>query len=218
MTVINPGGGGTALTQGTLAGRAAPSVAGSLYYATDVGQMFVTNAAGNAWQTVGAMLFGTAGARPAAGAGNANTVYFATDSNEVTFSDGAAWHNVKQIWGGSFAIGAGLGLGVGAWTIDSNTNLNSTQGGAFVDSKGGFRGGEAANAKQGTIGAMTAGAVTVANTSVTANSRIFPMRGPGGTNPGAWSVSAITAATSFAVVSTNAADTGTGWYEIFEPG
>ena len=217
MTVTNPGGsGGATLTQGTLAGRAAPSVAGALYYATDVGQIFVTNAAGNAWQTVGAMLFGTAAARPAAGAGNANTVYFATDSNEVTFSDGAAWHNIKSIWGGSFAIGAGLALGTGAWTIDSSTNLNSIQGGASVDAKGGFKGGEAANAKQGVTAAMAAGVVTTANTGITANSRILYAQQSGALTGFVTCTRVV--GTSFTLTSSVNTDTAAFAYEIFEPG
>lgn len=77
---------------------------------------------------------------------------------------------------------------------------------------------EGSNAKQGVSGAMVAGTVTVANTSVTASSRIFVTRAPGGTNPGAVYVSTITAGTSFVITSTNAADTGTAFYEIFEPG
>ncbi len=81
---------------------------------------------------------------------------------------------------------------------------------------GGFRAAEGGNAKQGT-GVLVAGTVTIANTSVTANSRIFlTTQTPGGT-PGALYVSARTAGTSFNVTSTNGADTSTFAYEIFEP-
>lgn len=77
---------------------------------------------------------------------------------------------------------------------------------------------EGSNAKQGISSAMTTGAVTVANTSITASSRIILTRQEGGTNPGAVYVSARSVGTSFAITSTNAADTGTVAYQIFEPG
>lgn len=115
---------------------------------------------------------------------------------------------------------------VNTGTITS-TNTISTSALAGITANGGFdvnfagvglRVAEGSNAKQGTTGAMTAGAITVADTSVTANSRIFVCRSAGGTNPGAWYVSAQTVGTSFVATSTNAADTGNGVFEIFEPG
>lgn len=76
---------------------------------------------------------------------------------------------------------------------------------------------EGANAKQGTA-VLVAGTVTVANTSVTANSRIvLTTQTPGGT-AGFLVVSARTPGTSFTILSSNAADTSTVAYEIFEPG
>jgi hypothetical protein len=73
------------------------------------------------------------------------------------------------------------------------------------------------NGKQGTA-TLTAGAVTVANTAVTANSRIFlTIQSPGGT-VGSLYVNARTAGTSFTVHSTSSTDTSTFAYEIFEPG
>lgn len=76
---------------------------------------------------------------------------------------------------------------------------------------------EGANAKQGLTGAMVAGTLLVANTSVTANSRIQLTRQAGGANAGAVFESARVAGTSFTVSSTNAADTGQVAFEIFEP-
>jgi hypothetical protein len=77
---------------------------------------------------------------------------------------------------------------------------------------------EGANAKQGTAVANGTTAVAVPNTSVTANSRIFlGCATPGGT-PGALYVSSVTPGTGFSFKSTNAADTSTIAYEIFEPG
>lgn len=76
---------------------------------------------------------------------------------------------------------------------------------------------EGSNCKQGTA-ALVAGTVTVANTSVTANSRILlTTQTPGGT-AGFLVVSARVAGTSFTILSSNAADTSTVAYEIFEPG
>jgi hypothetical protein len=208
MTVINPGGGG---------GTATPAFA-----------------------------FGTAAARPAAGAGNAKTGYYATDTGEVTFSDGAAWNTIQGTSAAAFSVmsvhgalqAAGNVVG-GNYAVFNSNGGNAVamasaggltfgqSGSGFLSSNGdidvgttgkGLRVAEGANGKQGTTGAMTAGAVTVANTSITANSRILVCRSAGGTNPGAWYVSAQTAGTSFVVTSTNAADTGNGVFQIFEPG
>jgi hypothetical protein len=77
---------------------------------------------------------------------------------------------------------------------------------------------EGSNAKQGVTAAMTAGKLTVANTSVTAESRIILTRQETGTNPGAVFLTERKAGVSFKIESTNAADTGTVAYQIFEPG
>jgi hypothetical protein len=75
---------------------------------------------------------------------------------------------------------------------------------------------EGTNAKQGTA-TLAAGTVTVANTSVTANSRIFLTAQTSGAAPGALRVSARTAGTSFTITSTSATDTSVVAYQIFEP-
>jgi hypothetical protein len=75
---------------------------------------------------------------------------------------------------------------------------------------------EGANCKQG-VATLVAGTVTVANTAVTANSRILlTVNTPGGT-VGSPYVSARVPGTSFTITSTSAADTSTVAYEIFEP-
>ena len=81
---------------------------------------------------------------------------------------------------------------------------------------GGFRVKEGSNAKQGTA-TLVAGTVTVANTSVTANSRIFLTSQADGGTPGFLRVSARVAATSFTITSSNGADTSTVAYLIMEP-
>lgn len=230
--MITGGGGGSSGTipaaqQGTLAARPAPSVPGLLYYATDTAQTFVTNAAGNAWQNTGSVQFGTAAGRPAAGATNADTVYYATDTGEATFSNGASWSAIASTSATTFAgtnVTASNAFGFGSLSAGflallSTNEIEVGSADLNVETVGrGMRVKEGSNAKQGPTGSMTAGSVTVANTSVTANSRIFVCRGAGGTNPGAWYVSAQTAGTSFVVTSTNAADTGNGVFQIFEPG
>lgn len=87
-----------------------------------------------------------------------------------------------------------------------------------IDSAGrGLRVAEGSNAKQGTA-TLAAGTVTVANTSVTANSRIFLTAQNSGAAPGALRVSARTAGTSFTITSTSGTDTSLVAWEIFEPG
>lgn len=75
---------------------------------------------------------------------------------------------------------------------------------------------EGSNCKQGTA-TLVAGAVTVSNTSVTANSRIFLTSQADGGTPGFLRVSARVAATSFTITSSNGADTSTVAYLIMEP-
>lgn len=79
----------------------------------------------------------------------------------------------------------------------------------------GLRVAEGANCKQG-VATLVAGTVTVANTSVTANSRIF-LTAQDDSSTGALRVSARTAGTSFTITSSNAGDSGVVAYEIFEP-
>jgi hypothetical protein len=75
---------------------------------------------------------------------------------------------------------------------------------------------ETANMAQG-VATLAAGTVTVANTSVTATSRIhLTVQTPGGT-VGSPYVSARTAGTSFTITSTSGTDTSTVAYLICEP-
>jgi hypothetical protein len=76
---------------------------------------------------------------------------------------------------------------------------------------------EGANAKQGTF-TLTGGTTqVVANTAVTANSRIFLTAQVVGGTPGIIGVNSRSAGTSFTVFCV-ATDTSTYAYEIFEPG
>lgn len=80
----------------------------------------------------------------------------------------------------------------------------------------GYRTAEGSNAKQG-VATLVAGTVTVANTAITANSRIFLTSQVDGGTPGFVRVASRIAGTSFTITSSNAADTSTIAYEIFEP-
>lgn len=76
---------------------------------------------------------------------------------------------------------------------------------------------EGSNAKQGTA-TLAAGTVTVANTNITASSRIFLANiSPGGT-AGFLVVSAISPGASFTILSSSSIDTSVIAYQIFEPG
>lgn len=85
----------------------------------------------------------------------------------------------------------------------------------YVAAQGGFRVTEGSNTKQG-VATLAAGTVTVSNTSITANSRVF-LTAQDNNSTGSLRVSARTAGTSFTITSSNSADSGVVAYEIFEP-
>ena len=89
----------------------------------------------------------------------------------------------------------GAGTGTGTAKIGGDYPIAQ-----FNRASGVLRNHEGANQKQG-VATLVAGTVTVANTSVTATSRILTTRQPGGANPGAAGVSAITPNTSFTITS-----------------
>lgn len=68
---------------------------------------------------------------------------------------------------------------------------------------------DGANKNVGVSGAMTAGTITISNTRVTANSRIFLTHATLGGTQGILSVGTITAGTSFVINSSSVLDTGT---------
>lgn len=132
--------------------------------------------------------------------------------------------------GGYFSIGPGMITATGtpaapgSYVGQTSTGFEVFTGaiyanaGVDVDVAGqGLAVREGTNAKQG-IATLAGGTVTVANTSVTANSRIMlTTQAPGGT-VGAVYISARTPGTSFTITSTSSADTSTVAYEIFEQG
>jgi len=111
--------------------------------------------------------------------------------------------------------------GAGADVVEKRSGvgiLQLTVGSFDVNGNGsGYQAKEGVNCKQGTA-VLVAGTVTVANTAVTANSRIFLTPQNAGGTPGFVGVSARVAGTSFTITSSNAGDTSTIAFEIFEPG
>lgn len=89
-------------------------------------------------------------------------------------------------------------------------NVNVTAAGK------GLRVKEGSNAKQGTA-SLSLGAVTVANTAITANSRVLLTAQVGSANAGALSVSTRSASVNFVISSTNVLDARDVAYEIIEP-
>lgn len=106
-------------------------------------------------------------------------------------------------------------LFLGAITDDNVSRLQVDRHIAIKDAGYGLRIKEGSNAKQG-IATLSAGTVTVSNTSITATSRVF-LTAQDNSTTGALRVSARTAGTSFAITSSNAGDSGVVAYEIFEP-
>ena len=110
---------------------------------------------------------------------------------------------------GGLVVGSGITINSSGLNVAGSIDLTSVGTGMAVR--------EGSNANQGTA-TLVAGTVTVANTAVTANSRIFLTGQLLGGTAGGLNVTSRVAGTSFTVTSTNAADTSTFAYEIFEPG
>lgn len=119
--------------------------------------------------------------------------------------------NGSMSWGGGAAT-RDVTLARGA-----ANRLDVTTADLYVATAGrGLRVAEGSNAKAGTA-VLVAGAVTVSNTAVTANSRIQLTSNVDGGTPGFLRVSARTAATSFTITSSSGTDTSTVAYLIVEP-
>ena len=97
----------------------------------------------------------------------------------------------------------------GVLSVTGGTSFSVTTAGQGLAVK------EGSNAKQG-VATLVGGTVTVANTSVTATSRIFLTSQADGGTPGFLRVSARVSGTSFTITSSSGTDTSTVAYEIFE--
>lgn len=117
---------------------------------------------------------------------------------------------------------AGTVTNLAEWHFGNNTTegrfVDSTTGHQVqIGSDGGIAISEGSNCKQGTVVLNGTTEVTVPNTKVTSNSRIFlTIQTPGGT-VGSPYISSRIAGTSFGVKSTTVGDTSTAAYTIFEP-
>jgi hypothetical protein len=154
-------------------------------------------------------LQGAAGANPVFGAGtvaDANNRIELDANGTIRLGSGAAPTDtiLSRTANGTF--------GAPNLTLSGVNGLDISAAGA------GLKVAEGANAKQG-LATLVAGTKTVANTSVTANSRIsLTGQNDNGGTPGFLRVTAITAATSFVITSSNVADTSIVFFEIWEPG
>jgi hypothetical protein len=102
----------------------------------------------------------------------------------------------------------------GAETVNGNSTVN---GNVVLGTAGnGLQVKEGTNARMG-LGTLSGGTLVVANTSVTANTRIFLTAQSVGGTAGALAVSARTPATSFTVLSTSGTDTSTFAWLLIEP-
>lgn len=115
-----------------------------------------------------------------------------------------------------------LNIGTGALAPDTNLyrvaadTLASDDDMALQTAGKGYRVKEGANAKMG-LSTLVAGTLVVANTSITATSRIFLTAQTTGGTPGFLRVSARVVGTSFTILSSNAADTSDVAWLIMEP-
>lgn len=130
-----------------------------------------------------------------------------------TGSSAGSTGGVIQLFGNTHATRANvIALSQGGTNVAqfSSGNFQILQAGNGLQVK------EGSNAKQGTA-ALAIGVAVVSNTSVTASSRIMLTSQVDGGTPGFVRVSSRIAGTSFTITSSNALDTSTIAYEIFEP-
>ena len=148
-----------------------------------------------------------------------NLAYFYTGSltkyNLITasFDSSSGLGGSVNINGGLFSQGLpvlNVSLGDGRYASIAGLNTLPFSASALKVS-------EVANGKQG-VATLVAGTVIVANTSITATSRIILTPQETGLFTGSLRVSARTVGTSFTILSTVLTDTAKVAYEIFEPG
>lgn len=116
--------------------------------------------------------------------------------------------------GGNNVNGATTNYFVDAWSL-AHESLSVVVAPIWTE---GLRVRDGANNRQG-LATLTGGTVTVSNTAVTANSRLYLTRQPGGSGTaGALGVTTITPGTSFVITSTSGTDAGIVAWLIVEAG
>lgn len=137
----------------------------------------------------------------------------ASAGGQLDIVPGDATGSKLRLYGGqasaSIEFVTGIGPSVAAWNMLSGGDLASQTAGVGLRIK------EGSNARMGTA-TLVAGTVTVSNTSVTANSRIFLSRNTTGGTTGHLSTT-IVAGTSFTINSSNALDTSVVAWLLIEP-
>ena len=118
---------------------------------------------------------------------------------------------------GSMNIGSGTAARDTTWGRYGAAQIGTVDSDIVIALAGkGLKIKEGTNARMGTATLVASTGVTVANTSVTNNTRIFVgQHTPGGT-PGAPFVSSVTAGTGFTIKSTSSTDTSVVSYVLFE--
>jgi hypothetical protein len=140
-------------------------------------------------------------------------------TTDTAFAFGLAtdtFDRARILAGGTIELGSGTAardtrwqrLSAARWGSDSDVAITVAGKGLMVK--------EGSNAKSGVV-TLSGGTATVANTSVTATSRIQLTSQADGGTPGWLRVSARTAGTSFTITSSSASDTSTVAYFIVEP-
>jgi hypothetical protein len=139
-----------------------------------------------------------------------NTVFSANTGGSASFD------SLRITSDGVMAAGTGTSARDSSWGRLGTALFGSSDSDIVANLAGkGFKIKEGSNARMGTA-TLVAGAVTISNNSITANTRIVvACKTPGGT-PGALFVNTVTVGTSFVVHSTSSTDTSVIGYVLFE--
>jgi hypothetical protein len=182
-----------------------------------IGQVWINKLAGTAWALVSNS--GGVATWLSIGGTLTPTVANITATNFITAAVTTGTTLNSNIWSGT-GTNAAINLvmtpkGTGNVTVTSGA-VSLTNGNLLLNTVGnGIQIKEGANARMGTTAVMTAGTITVVNTSVTANTVIFLSLATAGGTTGALS-SVPTAGVGFVINSSSATDTSTVNYLLIE--
>ena len=169
--------------------------------ASSGGGLWVQNTAGIGAFAVETFGGGTYGADPYA------AVIYRQNNYPINFLTNGV---IRMVITGSGLVGIGTNTPDSALTVNTSANIKTN-----LRVQGTITLTDGANKSVGVSAAMTAGTITISNTRVTANSRIFLTHASLGGTQGILSVGTITAGTSFIINSSSVLDTGTvNWFII----